>query len=29
MAWKDVGAAAEDTKTLTFWMKNLHAASPP
>ncbi len=26
MAWKDVGAAAEDTKTLTFWMKSLRAA---
>jgi GNAT superfamily N-acetyltransferase len=26
MVWKDVGAAAEDSKTLTFWMKSLHPA---
>lgn len=28
MAWKDVGAADEDAKTLTFWIKPLYADAP-
>jgi GNAT superfamily N-acetyltransferase len=28
MRWKDVGAAAEDAKTLTFWTKSLYADGP-
>jgi GNAT superfamily N-acetyltransferase len=29
MSWKDLGAAEESEKTLTFWMKSLHGETLP